>query len=189
MVLSSVWKGWEMQIFGCFFFLFFSLSLFPQHLFVPGVFFPFSVLMGPWPTSSQSVKRPCPTCTPTQRRALTACSPCCRQQYSAVRRFTMRWGGVSLHTHARVNLRAKVLRRSWSCSRRGGFLAIAKHQKADICHTGQQRKRRRAIILLDTLCIFLMLHFLPIWYFNKVKTGTICKYDRISLRQEGRPEI
>lgn len=168
--------------------VFFFLSLFPLHLFVPGVFFPFSVLMGPWPTSSQSVKRPCPTCTPTQRRALTACSPCCRQQYSAVRRFTMRCvGGGCLFTQ--VNLWAKVLRRSWSCSCRWWFLAITKHQKADICHTGQQRKRRRAIILLDTLCIFLMLHFLAIWYFNKVKTGTICKYDRISLRQEGRPEI
>lgn len=42
MGLSGVWKGWEMQIFSFFFFF-----LFTRHLFVPGVFFPFSVLMGP----------------------------------------------------------------------------------------------------------------------------------------------
>lgn len=52
--------------------------------------------MGPWPTSSRAAKRPCPTCTLTQRQAPTACWPCCRQRYSTVRRFTMRWehGGV-----------------------------------------------------------------------------------------------
>lgn len=147
--------------------------------------------MGPWPTSSRAAKRPCPTCTLTQRQAPTACWPCCRQRYSTVRRFTMRWehGGVFSRACLHACLYTRVCFawlelgihlsvvfawfHLWACGTLNiyGYADLREvyrlqNQMSDVCHSGQQDKESFSNIMpvFESFHIFFCDHELA-WHY------------------------